>query len=317
MGSGWSWSRKPGSDDDHAAAAADGWAEIARRIGEQRHDFYVLDEFTYPLKWGWVRRRRRGRGAALPAGRARRDHRTRRTAAAARRRRSGDRDDQGQAPDGRRPQRPARDRMVSAQRPALVIAAPSSGSGKTTIATGLIGALRAGRSPGGAVQGGAGLHRPRLSRAGRGQARAQPGPGAGLRGVDRAAVPARLAGRRHRRGRRRHGSVRRPHRRAGDHPGPRVHRPGRRTPRRPGGPGGRRPRSESEHRCCAARVFDLPSRRARRRGDPQPGRVASPRTGAAPGLRRRRGAGAGGDPAPRRVVGAVAASGSGDRRRAR
>ncbi len=54
MGSGWSWSRKPGSDDDHAAAAAEGWAEIARRIGEQRHDFYVLDEFTYPLKWGWV-----------------------------------------------------------------------------------------------------------------------------------------------------------------------------------------------------------------------------------------------------------------------
>ncbi|WP_059020585.1 cob(I)yrinic acid a,c-diamide adenosyltransferase [Mycobacterium sp. M26] len=54
MGSGWSWSRKTGSDDDHAAAAADGWAEIARRLGEQRHDFYVLDEFTYPLKWGWV-----------------------------------------------------------------------------------------------------------------------------------------------------------------------------------------------------------------------------------------------------------------------
>ena len=33
---------------------ADGWAEIARRLAEQRHDFYVLDEFTYPLKWGWV-----------------------------------------------------------------------------------------------------------------------------------------------------------------------------------------------------------------------------------------------------------------------
>ena len=54
MGSGWSWSRKPGSDVDHAGAAADGWAEIARRLAEQRHDFYVLDEFTYPLKWGWV-----------------------------------------------------------------------------------------------------------------------------------------------------------------------------------------------------------------------------------------------------------------------
>ena len=37
-----------------AAAAADGWAEIVRRLAEERHDFYVLDEFTYPLKWGWV-----------------------------------------------------------------------------------------------------------------------------------------------------------------------------------------------------------------------------------------------------------------------
>jgi cob(I)alamin adenosyltransferase len=57
MGTGWSWirkSRKTGSDDDHAAAAADGWAEIARRLAAGRHDFYVLDEFTYPLKWGWV-----------------------------------------------------------------------------------------------------------------------------------------------------------------------------------------------------------------------------------------------------------------------
>ena len=54
MGSGWSWSRKPGSEVDHAAAAADGWAEIARRLAAERHDFYVLDEFTYPLKWGWV-----------------------------------------------------------------------------------------------------------------------------------------------------------------------------------------------------------------------------------------------------------------------
>ncbi|MFZ4374548.1 MAG: cob(I)yrinic acid a,c-diamide adenosyltransferase [Mycobacterium sp.] len=54
MGAGWSWVKKSGSDADHAAAAADGWAEIARRLAEQRHDFYVLDEFTYPLKWGWV-----------------------------------------------------------------------------------------------------------------------------------------------------------------------------------------------------------------------------------------------------------------------
>ncbi|MGB3356313.1 MAG: cob(I)yrinic acid a,c-diamide adenosyltransferase [Mycobacterium sp.] len=54
MGSGWSWSRKAGTEVDHAVAAADGWTEITRRLAEQRHDFYVLDEFTYPLKWGWV-----------------------------------------------------------------------------------------------------------------------------------------------------------------------------------------------------------------------------------------------------------------------
>lgn len=54
MGSGWSWSRKAGTEEDHAATAAEGWAEIARRLAEERHDFYVLDEFTYPLKWGWI-----------------------------------------------------------------------------------------------------------------------------------------------------------------------------------------------------------------------------------------------------------------------
>jgi cob(I)alamin adenosyltransferase len=54
MGAGWSWARKEGSPDDHAAVAAEGWAEIAARLADQRHDFYVLDEFTYPMKWGWV-----------------------------------------------------------------------------------------------------------------------------------------------------------------------------------------------------------------------------------------------------------------------
>ncbi|HVQ99832.1 MAG TPA: cob(I)yrinic acid a,c-diamide adenosyltransferase [Mycobacterium sp.] len=54
MGAGWSWSRKAGSEADHATAAAEGWAEIARRLAAAQHDFYVLDEFTYPLNWGWV-----------------------------------------------------------------------------------------------------------------------------------------------------------------------------------------------------------------------------------------------------------------------
>ena len=54
MGSGWSWTRRQGSDEDHAAAAVEGWAEISRRLAAEQHDFYVLDEFTYPLKWGWI-----------------------------------------------------------------------------------------------------------------------------------------------------------------------------------------------------------------------------------------------------------------------
>jgi len=54
MGAGWSWTRKAGSEDDHAAAAAEGWGEIKRRLAEERHDLYLLDEFTYPIKWGWI-----------------------------------------------------------------------------------------------------------------------------------------------------------------------------------------------------------------------------------------------------------------------
>jgi cob(I)alamin adenosyltransferase len=54
MGAGWSWSRKQGTETDHAAAALEGWREIARRLADQRHTLYVLDEFTYPIKWGWV-----------------------------------------------------------------------------------------------------------------------------------------------------------------------------------------------------------------------------------------------------------------------
>jgi cob(I)alamin adenosyltransferase len=54
MGAGWSWSRKPGSEEDHAQAALDGWLEIKRRLAAETHGLYVLDEFTYPVNWGWV-----------------------------------------------------------------------------------------------------------------------------------------------------------------------------------------------------------------------------------------------------------------------
>lgn len=54
MGAGWSWSRKEGTEQEHERAAAEGWQEIKRRLAEERHTLYVLDEFTYPMKWGWV-----------------------------------------------------------------------------------------------------------------------------------------------------------------------------------------------------------------------------------------------------------------------
>ena len=54
MGAGWSWSRKVGSEDDHAAAAREGWQEIKRRLAAEVHQLYVLDEFSYPITWGWI-----------------------------------------------------------------------------------------------------------------------------------------------------------------------------------------------------------------------------------------------------------------------
>ena len=54
MGSGWSWTRKQGEAEDHEQAAAEGWQEIKRRLAAQTHDLLILDEFTYPMAWGWV-----------------------------------------------------------------------------------------------------------------------------------------------------------------------------------------------------------------------------------------------------------------------
>lgn len=53
-GSGRRWVRKPDAEPDQADAAREAWDEVALRLSEQRHDLYVLDEFTYPLQWGWL-----------------------------------------------------------------------------------------------------------------------------------------------------------------------------------------------------------------------------------------------------------------------
>ena len=54
MGEGWSWLQRPGAERDHAAEAAEGWAQIKRDLMAERYTFYVLDEFTYPMNWVWV-----------------------------------------------------------------------------------------------------------------------------------------------------------------------------------------------------------------------------------------------------------------------
>ncbi|MFI5842095.1 cob(I)yrinic acid a,c-diamide adenosyltransferase [Catenuloplanes sp. NPDC051500] len=54
MGEGWSWIQRPGTERDHAAEAAQGWEQIKKDLAAEAYRFYVLDEFTYPIKWGWV-----------------------------------------------------------------------------------------------------------------------------------------------------------------------------------------------------------------------------------------------------------------------
>ncbi|MFC0865957.1 cob(I)yrinic acid a,c-diamide adenosyltransferase [Sphaerimonospora cavernae] len=54
MGEGWSWIQRPGTEADHAADAREGWEQVRRDLAAQTHTLYVLDEFTYPIKWGWV-----------------------------------------------------------------------------------------------------------------------------------------------------------------------------------------------------------------------------------------------------------------------
>jgi len=54
MGEGWSWIQRPGTEADHAADAREGWEQVQRDLAAQTYRFYVLDEFTYPMKWGWV-----------------------------------------------------------------------------------------------------------------------------------------------------------------------------------------------------------------------------------------------------------------------
>ncbi|ROO89538.1 cob(I)alamin adenosyltransferase [Actinocorallia herbida] len=54
MGEGWSWIQRPGREADHAADAREGWDRIKADLAAEKYGLYVLDEFTYPMKWGWI-----------------------------------------------------------------------------------------------------------------------------------------------------------------------------------------------------------------------------------------------------------------------
>ena len=51
-GDGWSWISKDLTESAELARA--GWGQVKRFIACERYEFLLLDEFTYPLKWGWV-----------------------------------------------------------------------------------------------------------------------------------------------------------------------------------------------------------------------------------------------------------------------
>ncbi|MFG2117313.1 cob(I)yrinic acid a,c-diamide adenosyltransferase [Streptomyces sp. NPDC048718] len=56
MGEGWSWIQRAPADGEpsHEEKAREGWEQVKRDLAEERYRFYVLDEFAYPLHWGWI-----------------------------------------------------------------------------------------------------------------------------------------------------------------------------------------------------------------------------------------------------------------------
>ncbi|WP_149180059.1 cob(I)yrinic acid a,c-diamide adenosyltransferase [Streptomyces sp. TRM49041] len=56
MGEGWSWIQRDPKDGEQSneEKAREGWEQVKRDLAEEKYRFYVLDEFAYPLHWGWV-----------------------------------------------------------------------------------------------------------------------------------------------------------------------------------------------------------------------------------------------------------------------
>jgi cob(I)alamin adenosyltransferase len=56
MGEGWSWIQRDLHTDPQMQAenARAGWEQIKRDLAAETYRLYLLDEFTYPMTWGWV-----------------------------------------------------------------------------------------------------------------------------------------------------------------------------------------------------------------------------------------------------------------------
>ncbi|MEC4017697.1 cob(I)yrinic acid a,c-diamide adenosyltransferase [Streptomyces sp. H27-D2] len=52
MGEGWSWIQRDIESSEEAAR--EGWEQVKRDLAAETYRLYVLDEFAYPMKWGWV-----------------------------------------------------------------------------------------------------------------------------------------------------------------------------------------------------------------------------------------------------------------------
>ncbi len=52
MGDGWTWISR--DLEESADRAREGWEEVKRRVADERYEFLLLDELTYPMQFGWI-----------------------------------------------------------------------------------------------------------------------------------------------------------------------------------------------------------------------------------------------------------------------
>lgn len=56
MGEGWSWIQRAPAEGElsNEDKAREGWEQVKRDLAAESYKLYVLDEFAYPMHWGWV-----------------------------------------------------------------------------------------------------------------------------------------------------------------------------------------------------------------------------------------------------------------------